>query len=505
MEICLKGDNKAVENPQVIFDPQLIPSVRVADCDCACSSSPVAVLTSALSHNFAFASTPLIMSADVGVFPIVNGYEMAYSKVESSAKAVLNSLAMEVLRSFRTPQTIQSVRHIFPQFSDSEFHSTVSRLAGLSFLIPEHEKTRSHTKKNDSDTLVAWLHITNACNMRCDYCFLRKSPTSMTPQIGKRSIDAIIRSAAKHGFHRVKIKYAGGEPSLHLPLIMKLQEYAVRQCSMNGIELQSVILSNGTAITNSFIDFVVSSHVGVMISLDGIGRDNDRQRRFRNGRGTYDTVSNNIRQLLARGVFPTISVTVTSKNCDTLPEMVEYLLQHKLPFSLNFYRDNDCSTSPETLRLAEGKIIQAMKSAFAVIERNIPKETLLANLIDLTNLTNPHERACGVGRNYLVVDQNGSIAKCHMQIEGSVTSIYANDPLQEVIAGKSGLQNPSVYEKVECRDCAWKSWCAGGCPLMTFRRTGRFDLKSPNCNIYQALFPEALRLEGLRLIKYFSN
>jgi len=45
-------------------------------------------------------------------------------------------------------------------------------------------------------------------------------------------------------------------------------------------------------------------------------------------------------------------------------------------------------------------------------------------------------------------------------------------------------------------------WCAGGCPLATYRATGRYDVKSPNCNIYRALFPEALRLEGLRLLKY---
>lgn len=48
----------------------------------------------------------------------------------------------------------------------------------------------------------------------------------------------------------------------------------------------------------------------------------------------------------------------------------------------------------------------------------------------------------------------------------------------------------------------WKHWCTGGCPLATFKATGRYDIQSPNCNIYKALYPEALRLEGLRLIKY---
>ena len=30
--------------------------------------------------------------------------------------------------------------------------------------------------------------------------------------------------------------------------------------------------------------------------------------------------------------------------------------------------------------------------------------------------------------------------------------------------------------------------------------TGRFDVRSPNCRIYKAIYPEAVRLEGLRLL-----
>ena len=39
---------------------------------------------------------------------------------------------------------------------------------------------------------------------------------------------------------------------------------------------------------------------------------------------------------------------------------------------------------------------------------------------------------------------------------------------------------------------------------MTHRATGRYDIQSPNCNIYKAIYPEAVRLEGLRLLKYFK-
>ena len=64
------------------------------------------------------------------------------------------------------------------------------------------------------------------------------------------------------------------------------------------------------------------------------------------------------------------------------------------------------------------------------------------------------------------------------------------------------MRNLAVEEKEGCRDCTWRYWCSGGCAVATFRATGRYDIKSPNCNIYKAIYPEALRLEGLRLLKY---
>jgi uncharacterized protein len=67
---------------------------------------------------------------------------------------------------------------------------------------------------------------------------------------------------------------------------------------------------------------------------------------------------------------------------------------------------------------------------------------------------------------------------------------------------RKGLQNLPVEERAGCQECTWRYWCGGGCPLLTYRMTGRYDRKSPNCHIYQALFPDVLQLEALRLVRY---
>ena len=63
------------------------------------------------------------------------------------------------------------------------------------------------------------------------------------------------------------------------------------------------------------------------------------------------------------------------------------------------------------------------------------------------------------------------------------------------------LLNLPVEQKVHCSRCVFRSYCAGGCPLEAYRYSGRWDAPSPNCAIYQALIPAALRLEGLRLLR----
>lgn len=81
-----------------------------------------------------------------------------------------------------------------------------------------------------------------------------------------------------------------------------------------------------------------------------------------------------------------------------------------------------------------------------------------------------------------------------------------------IASGRWRKRSPRDRDKSRCAGLAkeaiaplpplWRYWCAGGCPVATFAATGRYDVKSPNCGIYKAIYPEALKLEGLRLLKY---
>lgn len=466
-------------------------------CDCACPDPPIQELPRP-SLNPVLMRNPSLQAIDL------DGAHFAMFIPSGDGIAVLNESAVALLGEFRKPRKLTTLSVQMENIWTQTLSPAIKDLVDLRFLIaPQESPVQQPT--DGAQSLVAWLHLTNECNLRCHYCYLSKTAEHMDHDVGRSAVDAVFRSATNHAFKRIKLKYAGGEATLSFPLIVKLHEYASSLAEQSGRLLDGVILSNGVGLTNTMIDTMLQHRLRLMISLDGIGTAHDSQRVFANGVGSFPSVSRSIERAQREGLVPEISITVSNRNIDSLPITVGWLLDRELPFSINFYRENDFSTSFEDLRLDETRIIKGMLATFKVVESKLPQRSLLASIVDLANLANPHTRTCSVGANYIVIDHHGGIAKCQMHMNRSVTTVAASDPLALIRADDIGIQNVPVDMKEGCRDCEWRYWCAGGCPLATFRATGRYDIKSPNCNIYKALYPEVVRLEGLRLLKYADN
>lgn len=460
------------------------PEAKGEQCDCACAESYVSITNIPLFGVF-------IGISDLKFKEIDSEHSLVFNPKLGNGMAVLSSSGIGVLETFQRP------RQIMPR-DEVEVINGMINYGLLNVKNPERE----NQIQTSLQILSSWLHITDRCNLRCSYCYLPHVREDMSSKTGRAAIDAIFRSATANGFTQIKLKYAGGEPLLRFALVEELHTYAQLLAKLNGIELEGVVLSNGTLLTTEIIETLKSLGLRLMISLDGLGQYHDSHRPYAGGRGSFADVAEAVDLALVNGLTPNISVTVSSRTAEGLPEILAWILDRDLPFSLNFYRENELSASHEDMQLDEKKIIAGMLAAFKVIEDNLPRRPFLGGIIDRANLSAAHTHTCGVGQNYLVFDQNGQVAKCQMHIRKPVTDVHAADPLALIRADQIGIQNLPVIEKEGCKTCEWKHWCAGGCPLATHRATGRYDVKSPNCNIYKALFPEALRLEGLRLLKY---
>jgi uncharacterized protein len=415
--------------------------------------------------------------------------------------AVLDEEAFALLERFGVPANPGEVIRACKEWSPTILQEVITLFYNLGFL-QEESRSPAHLMADDAETLTAWLHVTNACNLRCSYCYIQKTQEHMQMETGYKSIDAIFRSALKRNIRRIQLKYAGGEASLHMSGVMALHDYALQLAQQHGITLSATLLSNGVVFSESAMQNLLAREINILISLDGIGTAHDSQRMFPNGQGSFKYVQRTIARLKEKGLRPSISVTVSQRNLAGLPELMRYLLAEELRFSLNYYREHSSVRSGQHLRFEDQAMIEAIRAALEVIEERLPRYSLLSSLLDKAAAEGSRTHTCGVGRNYLVIDQHGGVAKCQAEMGRQVTTVEHADPLQALREDATGVQNLAVDEKEGCRSCDWRYWCTGGCPLLTYEVTGRNDVRSPNCNIYKALFPDVLRLEALRLLAY---
>jgi uncharacterized protein len=322
-------------------------------------------------------------------------------------------------------------------------------------------------------------------------------------------VDGAIRSARAHGFRALKLKYAGGEPTLNLSTLRAVHETARARAAQAGLELREVLLTNGTALTPALLEWLRGEGIRLAVSLDGLGPAHDGQRKAASGNGSFAAIARGLEQALALGLTPHLSITVTAHNVDRLAEVVAFALDRGLPFNLNFVRP--APGRPDLVPEPE-RLIAGLRTALSEIECRLQPaichlqsatcnlQSAIYNLLDRCDFSLPHRYPCGAGHAYIVVGPKGELARCHMEMERTVGTIWEEDPLAAVQAEK-GFPNPPVEEKEECRECPWRYVCAGGCPLMAQWHRGTPAAPSPYCAVYRAVLPDLLRLEGLRVMR----
>jgi len=119
------------------------------------------------------------------------------------------------------------------------------------------------------------LHITNACNLDCSYCYLPKTSLGiMEVDTAIKAIAGIRRLAGEEPFG---IHFFGGEPLLEYDTIRRI----VHECAPIFDRCSFHISTNGTLLRRDICDYLGERDFRTIISYDGMGARG--QRVYRNG------------------------------------------------------------------------------------------------------------------------------------------------------------------------------------------------------------------------------
>jgi uncharacterized protein len=330
-------------------------------------------------------------------------------------------------------------------------------------------------KRSLNTSLVIILKSTRLCNLRCVYCNSWKEGKNqnMTFNVLAKSI---FESINQTGAQNIEFVWHGGEPLL---LPVNYYEKALELQNIFKSENQKIsnaIQTNGTRITDEWLNFLVKNNIDIGVSLDGTKKINDIQRVYKNGKSSYQDVIDNLKiceeKNLNYGVLVVIDKPTIQEGADKLLEMITSLHTSSVGL-LNVIPKNETSNICDEHYVFHSDYIDFLSKLYPLWNENYRD---LFNIRDFTGLEKgiKHKKAfmCYYGGNchlqYLTIEPNGDVSACDKYI-GNKDYQYGNlmvDSLKEIlINSKNAKLITQKYEQENKKfiNCEWFGVCQGNC------------------------------------------
>lgn len=348
------------------------------------------------------------------------------------------------------------------------------------------------------------LNVTQICNLACTYCAAggngsygdpvkRISVEKTLPQL--RSL--MQRAESGRAF---QITFLGGEPLLYPEGIRILAEVAREEAKALDLDLQFVVVTNGTQFTASNITLLHDLKAQVTLSMDGDAELNDQRRQTVNGRGVSAQIIQGLETLLAsRQSLPKEFNRVSSVGISGVFGDGHLDLER----AWNFYRRFNVDWFDFTYDHHEIKaepseeftrsLIRLARKAYALGgETELRRIKTFNHYFELLDQQQQIENYCGAGKSFLMVDARNQITTCPWLVGESREVVGVGTELWESRLAK--LSEPLI-EKNNCGDCWARYLCGGGCMYIHRNRTGdKHSVDSHFCERTKTLIAEALEL-----------
>ncbi|MBT3255640.1 MAG: radical SAM protein [Deltaproteobacteria bacterium] len=314
------------------------------------------------------------------------------------------------------------------------------------------------------------MNITRQCNLNCVYCYGNTgecgSEGTMDEGTATRAVDWLMAQSGEK--KSVGILFGGGEPLMNFPLIRHVVAHADKKGKALGKEVRYGMTTNSTLLDDKKIAFLETNGITPLISFDGPEHIHNENRPFKNGRGSYGTVAENVEKLLKK--IPGARCRATINRANDLPQIKKailkagfssYTLTPAVPSLYGNWTPRDRGAE-EKDHMREFLDKEADITFDAIRDRTVPKHGLKLLLGYLYALLSKQKRlyGCGAGRGYLGVSMKGDLFPC---------PLFTGDPGMRMgsVFGTDADREPYLRAMVtrleRCARCWAAHFCGGGC------------------------------------------
>lgn len=207
----------------------------------------------------------------------------------------------------------------------------ISELVAYHFLVPQYLNEIDRYKElydlviaSDSSQGISRYNIltTTGCNLRCYYCFengIRKE--NMKKETARDLVDYIVNT--HDDSKSVHIRWFGGEPLINMDVI----DIVSSGLKEKGINFYSTMSSNGVLFTPDIIKKIPMWNLRkVRLSLDGYGEEHDKRKGFQTDGCIFNTVIQNISNLIRENVKVNVRLTIDSNSISKMGDLALWLI-----------------------------------------------------------------------------------------------------------------------------------------------------------------------------------
>lgn len=448
-----------------------------------------------------------------------NGYNIVLDSNSGSVHAV-DEVAFEVIDKYESRSKEEIILELCDKYPEitaddiEEIFQDIEELKkeGKLFSEDKFKDLQIDIKARPTQLKALCLHIAHDCNMCCKYCFAGEGEYSgdrslMSFEVGKRALDFLLEQSGSR--KNLEVDFFGGEPLLNFDVVKQLVAYARSIEKEKGKNFRFTLTTNGVLLNDEVMEWANKECYNVVLSLDGRKETNDRMRRTRNDKGTYDLILPKFQKMAKernqQGYY--IRGTYTHYNTDFANDIL-----HLADLGFEQLAMEPVVTDPKMDYALQESDIPKLKDQYDLLAKEMCKRnregkgfTFFHYMIDLEGGPCIYKRisGCGVGTDYMAVTPWGDLYPCH-QFVGDEKFLLGNvfDGVKNTdIVNEFKLCN--VYSREACQDCFAKLYCSGGCSANAYHTTGKITgTCDMSCELHRKRVENAIMI---KIDELFAN
>ncbi len=332
------------------------------------------------------------------------------------------------------------------------------------------------------DVVELTFITTEACNLRCRYCYQKNFPSNFMP--AELAIDSI-RGAIAHGADSLALTFFGGEPLLAADTIFEVLTEARRLERETGVFITAKSPTNGVLLDESIIERAKELRLFLSLSFDGTREAQDAGRITETGESSFDQAQNALLQLVAARLPFAVYSVVTPHNVRWLAKSRQWLWDQGariLISALDYTADWDSNAIRE-LQQQYQKVGQFYRKILKARE-DFHLEPFDSRIAQWTRASN--WKTCSPGINSITVGPDGTFYGCveyfyrRMNPIGHAKTWLSREALMTLSQDRSG-------QPAECISCGVQDRCNNTCACVNLRTTGSVKMPPESlCHTEQA-------------------